>query len=212
MKQKAKSLGNLSVFMLAMLCCVLIVSCYPEFKHSLKPTNSLKIDHSILGRWRTTVDGNDQEILIYARKSQWLDIVYIYDINNLAVDSGLKLIVLEGYTVSMPSGKFLCVRLKNDCFQSIENDNNKDFLIFNYSFSDKNELVIRILSSEMFESLIGNGKLEGVIEKGFSNGTFVYRIQVTASSEDLSDVFSKIEPNELLRNDEYKQIVFFRKR
>ena len=99
---------------LSILLSICFSSCYPEFKNPIPPPAELKADPQILGTWVRTYKGGQSEykeqLSIFPRRSGWIDVVWIYDIDKKEPSDGINLLVLEGYNTSVNKQRFLCLR------------------------------------------------------------------------------------------------------
>jgi hypothetical protein len=217
-------------FFLCLLLLISLVSCYPEFKNPIPPPPELKAEPQILGTWVRTYKADEfeykEQLSIFPRRSGWIDVVWIYDIDKKEPSDGINVLVLEGYCTSVNKQQFLCLRFRekdsNWSWAHQKNHNSSDketveepftahWFIVNYEAPNNNELVIKPFSSRRVEELIEKGKLKGYVKKAELFGKpepFLDEVTVTSSSDELVEVISQQgakafiwdDPNDTLRS------------
>jgi len=168
---------------LAGMVMIYSISCLPTFSNPLPIPQDIKPDSMILGTWISTDKSKDgSQVSFFARKSGWIDIVYIYDINSTSSIDGINFMTFEGYTVNVNKDKYLCFRLRE---KDIKHGNQAvskfTYFLTNYHISNNNIITINLFSQNSIKMLIENQKLKGEIKKG----KFTEQVIVTASSEEL---------------------------
>ena len=185
-----KSRGSLCL-VLSLLLLICLASCYPEFKNPIPPPAELKADPQILGTWVRTTDesGSKEQLCIFQRKSGWIDVVLIGEIDSKESEDGIDVGTFEGYSTSVNKQKFLCLRFRKKDYShnNPEEFGEPPFYIVNYETTGDSKLVIKHFSLEKVEELIKAGKLKGEITKG----QHVDHVTVTSSSDELIEVISK---------------------
>ena len=193
---------------LSILLSICFSSCYPEFKNPIPPPAELKADPQILGTWVRTYKGGQSEykeqLSIFPRRSGWIDVVWIYDIDKKESSDGINLLVLEGYSTSVNKQRFLCLRYREKDYgyhfreEALNpNDNGygeAPFYIVNYKTSKKSELIIMPFSTQRVEELIKKDQLKGDIikDKLFKEqGQSLDKVTVTSSSDELVKLISQ---------------------
>jgi len=194
---------------LSLLLLIYLASCYPEFKNPIPPPAELKADHQILGTWLRTYKGDQSEykeqLSIFPRRSGWIDVVWIYDIDKKEPSDGINLLVLEGYSSSVNKQRFLCLRVRKRDFnwagqrnqswsdkEAGERPFTKEWIIVNYEAPNNDELVIKPFSTQKVEELIEKGKLKGeVVKEEVFKEPSLDKVLVTSSSDELVEVISR---------------------
>jgi len=185
---------------------ILLASCYPTFKNPIPPPPKLKADHKILGTWVRTLKADEHEykeqVSIFQRRSGWIDVVWIYDIDREEPTDGINVLILEGYSTFVNKQKFLCLRFRKKDFSwrlqekdyslSEKEDGEFPFYIVNYESPSKEELIIKHFSIQKVEELIEKGKLKGeVVKENIFKGQPFDKVTVTSSSDELVELISK---------------------
>ena len=193
---------------LSILLSICFSSCYPEFKNPIPPPAELKADPQILGTWVRTYKGGQSEykeqLSIFPRRSGWIDVVWIYDIDKKESSDGINLLVLEGYSTSVNKQRFLCLRyrekdsgyhFRKEALNPNDNEYGEaPFYIVNYKTSKKSELIIMPFSTQRVEELIKKDQLKGDIikDKLFKEqGQSLDKVTVTSSSDELVKLISQ---------------------
>jgi hypothetical protein len=189
--------------MLSLLLSISLASCYPEFKNPIPPPPELKADHQILGTWVRTFKAEQHEykeqVSILQRRSGWIDVVWIYDIDREEPADGINVLIFEGYSTSVNKQRFLCLRLREKDWEGRDAKVEASrFLVFwiivNYETPNNDELVIKPFSTQGVEELIEKGKLKGELVKGKlfkEQGLSLDKVTVTSSSDELVELISK---------------------
>ena len=187
---------------LAALCIgtIFLTSCTPEFRNPLPAPKNLMPDEEILGTWYSTPTAEDEaQVSVLPRKSGWIDVVWIYDINSHTSTDGINMLVFEGYTTSVKQHKFLCLRLrKKDLHGDKEQHDNMGYLVVHYEITQEGILLTSPLSKKSVKRLIQAGELKGTIRK--QKHTEV--ITVTSSSKELVDVIARQGIKDFLDEDD----------
>ena len=208
-----KHSGCLRVAHLLTLATMLSCSCAPRFKHPLPAPENLKPDRTVSGLWFRKTQNDRQQLSVFPRKDGWVDIVYIYDIESRTSADGINVLVFEGYTTSAAERKFMCFRLREKDLHALKQDweDQRAFLIVNYSVSKSGDLTIRHLSTERVADLVNDGRLKGdVAEDEITDGAFNEGVVVLSSSEELLDVVRREGPDTLLGDSVSDTMVFHR--
>ncbi len=175
-------------------------SCIPEFKNPLPVPKGVKPDQKILGTWESEnvqlADENFQ-VSFFPAKSGGMYIVYIsigspeYEPRNVSV--------WWGYTTRFNKDKFLCFRVIKRVNQDPEDEQEEPmFLIAHYRIPNEDILLINMLSQDAIKRMIEKGKLKGEIEKG----TYIDKVTVTSSSEELAAAIIKEGVESFISEDE----------
>jgi hypothetical protein len=174
-----------------------LAACVPEFKNPL-PAESLTPDERILGVWHSSEGGEHEEQLsIFPRRSGWIDVVWIYDINSDTSVSGINMLVFEGYAADVEQHKFLCLRQRQkDLGEALGSD--AGYLIVHYEITKAGVLFTKPLSKECVKKLIKAGILKGRVRKHAHGET----ITVTSSSGELTDVIAQQGVKHFLDDDD----------
>ncbi len=160
-----------------------LVGCVPEFKNPL-PAESLTRDKGILGVWHSGKGTKREEQLsIFSRKTGWIDVVWVYDINSDSSVDGMNMLVFEGYAASVKEHKLLCLRQRQ---KDLGKNSGSDpgYLIIHYEITNEGALFTQPFSSAAVKKLIKAGVLKGTIRK-HEHGE---AIAVTSSSSELANV------------------------
>jgi hypothetical protein len=195
--------------MLSLLLSISLASCSPIFKNPIPPPSELKADRQILGTWVRTPkvgqNGSKEQLSIFQRGSGWIDVVYIYDIDNEGSADGINVLIFEGYSTSVNKEKFLCLRFRekdfNWAFQKIYSRGDQKvgsessivfWIIVNYETPSNDELIIKHFSIPKVEELIKKGKLKReLVKNDILKGQPLDKVLVTSSSDELVDVISR---------------------
>ena len=195
---------------LSLLLLICLASCYPEFKNPIPPPAELKADPQILGTWVRTSDesGSKEQLCIFQRKSGWIDVVLIDEIDSKESEDGINVSVFEGYSTSVNKQKFLCLRVRTKDYGHVDPEEFAEppFYIVNYEATSDNKLVIKHFSLEKVEELIKAGKLKGEITKG----QYVDHVTVTSSSDEMVEVISKEGAGAFIGQDKEDTLIFSR--
>jgi hypothetical protein len=182
---------------------VFLASCYPEFKNPIPPPPELKADHQILGTWVRTLKADQHEykeqVSIFQRRSGWIDVVWIYDIDKKEPADGINVLIFEGYSTSINKQKFLCLRFREKDWKGRDKEvGGKPFtaywIIANYETPSNGDLIIKPFSTQRVEELIEKGKLKGEVVKGKlfkEQGLSLDKVTVTSSSDELVELICK---------------------
>jgi hypothetical protein len=201
-------------FLYSIPCSLLLVSlasCYPKFKNPIPPPSKLKADSQILGTWvRTNESDSKQQLLIFQRSSGWIDVIQINDIDSKESESGISVVVFEGYSTSVNKQKFLCLRLREKDWEGKDTEvGDFYFLIVNYEATIKDKLILRLFSLQKVKELIKEGKLKGeVVRRGQASTVDVDRVIVTSNSDKLVEVISREGVGAFIGQDENEILMF----
>lgn len=195
---------------LSLLLLICLASCYPVFKNPIPPPPKLKADHQILGTWVRTYKAEQHEykeqVSIFQRRSGWIDLVWIYDIDREEPTDGINVLIFEGYSTSVNKQRFLCLRFREkDSNWALQKAHSRSYSeaggepsivywIVNYETPNNDELVIKPFSTQRVEELIEKGKLKGEVVKNKlvkEQGLSLDKVIVTSSSDELVEVISK---------------------
>jgi len=191
-----------------------VSSCYPQFENGLPVGRHLRIDKEITGSWFRSTENDKQQLLIYSRQDDWVDIIYIYDIESKTSRDGVNVLIFEGYTSVISKDKFLCFRLRKKDVRKTRNDAGSQefsFLIVNYNVSDKGDLIIKSFSVEKAKQLVKQGKLKGeIFERDPAEGRFFPSVIITSSSEKLAAVLSEEGVEQFIEEGPYGLMTFSR--
>jgi hypothetical protein len=151
---------------------LLVTSCYPEFKNPLSPPEKTESDREIIGNWsRLSETGGKEFVCVFPRKSGWIDIIYIYEIESDVSIDGPNVLVYEGFTSIVRDNKLLCLRFRKKDFPGIEGKPKVfPYLFVAYQIEHDGKLIARMFSSEKIKRLIQEKKLAGKIIISNSEG------------------------------------------
>ncbi|TKJ32612.1 MAG: hypothetical protein CEE38_22875 [Planctomycetes bacterium B3_Pla] len=145
---------------------------------------------------------------IFKRSSGWIDLVFIFNIDEKESKDGIDVLVLEGYSTFVNKQKFLCLRFREkDHIYSDEEVGESVFYIFNYERPSNDKLVMKPFSEQKVKELIKEGKLKGDVVK---RGQHSDKVTVTSSSDDLIEVISREDVGALFEQDKDSVLVFSR--
>lgn len=163
----------------------------PEFKNPL-PTEDLTVDEAILGVWHLQDTDEEIQLIVYPRKSGWVDLVWIFNINSDSCEDGVTVVVFEGFSAEINQQKFFCLRQrKKDFSEGLESK----FVIYHYEVTEEGTILTRPLSRTAVKRMVKEGTLKGTTATGSS-------IDVTSSSHELADVIVKKGVTQLLDKDD----------
>jgi len=217
MKKKTYRLNWKGLTKCILLGCVLLAgACLPEFRNGLPRDPGVQTYDRLAGSWYCVTENDRQELSIYPRKSGWVDIVYVYDIESSTSRDGINVLVFEGYSVTLGEDRLMCFRLRKKDFGKTKADSDPkqfSFLMARYSMPDEEELIIENFSVEKVKRLVDEGKLEGeVFERAPAEGRFFPGVVVTSPSEKLGTVISEQGVEEFIGDGPYGRMTFLRKR
>ncbi len=186
------------VVFLGVFCSLLIWSCVPEFTNPLPRDRDLKCDLDILGNWVSKGEkGIDKQISIFPRKSGWVDVIYVCNINSDSLWDGMTFFVFEGYSAQSNKDKFLCLRTRKkdkNATQGLFMKDGHTYMMVYYNTSKKDTLSFALLSQEKIQSLIKSGELEGKVTKSEN----MDRVTVTSSTEKIWELIARKNIDDLI--------------
>jgi len=175
---------------------VFLMGCLPGFENPL-PSDDLTVDKAILGVWHLEGSRDEQQLNIFPRKSGWVDVAWIYDINSDSSTDGINVIVFEGYVVEIERQRLICLRQRQKDFDEDLSDV-CNWFIYHYEITDEGILRTKPLSKAAMKRLIEDGTLKGTIKKHLTGED----VTVTSSSRELADVIAKKGVKQLLEEDD----------
>jgi len=174
--------------LLKILACsslILMTACLPHFKNKMsKPI----VDDRIVGTWQTQFNPGKEDTLIISKLGKSNYKIFGYEIK-------------EGQKKDLKPLKFTITRAGNNFFWNVSDteDSKKDdgFILVSYKFDEKGQLLACILKNDFVIPLIEEKKLAGTIRKEKWISTPI----VTASSDDLTKVFSQMSDEQLFQDE-----------
>jgi len=161
-------------------------SCIPEFKNPLPVPKGVKPDQTILGTWEAEGIGEKFQASFFPKEPGEMYLVWI---NIEGPEYGPPDVsIWWGYTTILNKDKFLCLRIIKKVNQDSGDEQEEPmFVIAYYRIPNEDILLIYMFSQDAIERMIEKGKLKGEIKKG----TYIDKVTVTSSSEELAAAIIK---------------------
>lgn len=178
---------RMSMLSLGVIAFVLFfsASCIPEFKNPLPVPKGVKPDQAILGTWEAEGIGEKFQASFFPKESGEMYIVWI-NIEGPEYEPDVS--IWWGYTTILNKDKFLCLRVIKKVNQDSGDEQEEPmFTIAHYRIHNEDILLIYMFSQDAIERMIEKGKLKGEIKKG----TYIDKVTVTSSSEELAAAIIK---------------------
>jgi hypothetical protein len=171
MKQSIPTLALLALSLLS-------TSCVPAFKNPLPAPKEMKPDAALLGSWESVPKKGEgkSQVSFFGRKSGWIDIVFINDVNGTSSTDGVNISIYEAYTATIGKNTFLCLRGRKKDYPEQKDDLESGYLIAHYLVSKKGDLSVNLFDKDAIKKMIANGVLKG---------EHTHKVTVEASSDEL---------------------------
>ncbi len=177
MKQNVSILSLLAVLFF-------LTSCVPTFENPLPAPKEMKPDTTLLGTWKSIPekDESKSQVSFFPRKSGWIDIVIIDDVDGTSSTDGVNVFIYEAYSANVAKDTFLCLRGRKKDHQSKESA----YLLAHYHLSRKGVLSISLFDQDAIKNMIEKGILKGEVAKGSMD-----KVSVTASSDEIASAIAE---------------------
>lgn len=153
-------------------------ACVPVFDNPLPVSPEMTADAALVGTW-SGINGDDggSQLSIYPRRSGWLDILFVTDLDG-ASDDGVRVQHYDGYTTAIDQDRLLCLREHGVRGGDVSTNG---YLLASYRVAPSGQLNIQLFAQAEVRKLIEAGKLKGTIQDDQYGGS----IRVTTPSERL---------------------------